>query len=600
MNLLDRAISYVFPLAGLRRAHARKVLRGYQGAQPSRTNNRERAKNQAADGELLGRDGADAMRAEARKLVRDNPYAWNVVDTIVSNIIGDGITAQSTFETAEGEDIEDVNDIRDKVWSEWCEVCDINGELSFSEIQILAQREMVEAGECIVRFIRTPGKTYRGITRPVPLALEMIEADRIATDRDNFAIKTGENGNRIVRGVELDDKGKVVAYHIYPEHPNSPYITQVQNPERVPASDCCHLYRKDRIGQNRGVTWFAPSTSNVRDLGIYVENEIQSSAVASCFAVHIKTESPAGGLFPGEGQDTVDTNGNRQEYIEPGLIFRGAPNDSVEVINPTRPNSGAETWVNLMLRGICAGTGTNYEAIAKDFSKTSYSSSRTSKLEDRPRYKRGQKYIVIHLCQRTWDEFFNAAAREGLDNFPTSAELLEDRRGVSPVEWQLPEQEWVDPDSEQKAAESSLNSFTDTYQSVVGSKGKSFRSVFYQRAKEERLRLKLGLLTADEKTAQMMAQQTGATTPADEIAQDEAGGTGEWMGLSRLQWNRNRKALTDVLNGLADGSMSKALAEAQLAMIGLSQKNIDAIVADASDGTVDQPLPAEQEVTVDA
>jgi hypothetical protein len=41
--------------------------------------------------------------------------------------------------------------------------------------------------------------------------------------------------------------------------------------------------------------------------------------------------------------------------------------------------------------------------------------------------------------------------------------------------------------------------------------------------------------------------------------------------------------------------MSKPLAEAQLAMIGLAQKNIDAIIADASDGVVDNPLPAEEE-----
>lgn len=70
------------------------------------------------------------------------------------------------------------------------------------------------------------------------------------------------------------------------------------------------------------------------------------------------------------------------------------------------------------------------------------------------------------------------------------------------------------------------------------------------------------------------------------------------MGLSRLQWQRNRKALTDVLNGLSDGSMSVALAKAQLSMIGLSEKNIDAIVADASDGTVDQPLPTEEAANV--
>jgi len=96
----------------------------------------------------------------------------------------------------------------------------------------------------------------------------------------------------------------------------------------------------------------------------------------------------------------------------------------------------------------------------------------------------------------------------------------------------------------------------------------------------------------------MMAAQTGAAGPADEaadIAIEAEGGTGEWMGLSRLQWNRNRKALMDVLNGLADGSMSKPLAEAQLAMIGLAQKNIDAIITDASDGVVDNPIPAEEE-----
>lgn len=602
MNVIDKVVGFFSPAAGLRRAQQRRVLRSYQGAEANRLTSNKKPQNLAADQELIGRFGADAARAWARALVRDNAYAWNVVDTIVSNVIGRGITAQSTYETPDGEDVEDVNDARDKVWAEWCEVADINGQLTFSEIQVLAMREMVEAGEVLIRLIKTPGKEYKGISRPVPFALEMIEADRLSLERDTFASRVARvDGNRVIRGVELDDKGKPVAYWIYPEHPNSPYTVRNQKPERIPASEVLHLFRKDRVGQTRGITWFAPSMSWLRDLGVYVDNEIQASAVASCFGVVIKTNGPAGSLMPPSGDDSSDTNGNMLEYLEPGMVTRLQPGEDIEAVNPGRPNSASEPWINLMLRGICAGTGTNYEAIAKDFSKTSYSSSRTSKLEDRPRYGRNQEYIKAHLCQPVWDEFCNAAARVELENFPTSTELLEDRRGVAPVEWQLPEQEWVDPMSEQSAAESSLNSFTDTYQSVVGSRGKSYRSVFYQRAKEERLRLKLGLLTAEEKTAQMMAQQTGAVTPADEIAQDEASpGTGEWMGLSRLQFNRNRKALTDVLNGLADGSMSKALAEAQLAMIGVAQKNIDAIIADASDGTVDNPLPSEEVADAEA
>jgi lambda family phage portal protein len=572
---------------------ARKVMRTYQGAEANRLTNSKKPRNQAADQEMLGPFGADAMRAWARSLVRDNAYAWNIVDTIVSNIIGDGITAQSTFETAEGEDIEDANESRDKLFREWCEVCDINGELTFAEIQVLCQREMVEAGEVLVRLIKTPNKEYRGIYRPVPLAIELIEADRLSSDRDTYALRDRGN-NRVIRGVELDEKGRKVAYWIYPDHPNSPYTVRNQTPERIPASEILHLYRKDRVGQNRGISWFAPIMSWMRDLGVYVDNEIQASAVASCFTAFIKSDSHIPGLAGPSGEDTTDANGNLLDHQEPGIITRLGTNEDVSFANPGRPNSAAEPWINLMLRGLCAGTGTNYEAIAKDFSKTSYSSSRSSKLEDRPRYKRGQNYMVWHLCQPVWDEFCNAAARVGVDYFPTSTELLEDRRGVAPVEWQLPEQEWVDPASEQSAAKDSIASYMSTYQDELGSRGRSYRATFYQAAKEKRLRMQLGLLTEAEATQQMMATQTGATGPVDDVQAAEQAGTSEWMGLSRQQWNRNRKALTDVLNGLSDGTMSTALATAQLSMIGMSQKNIDAIVADVADGQVDNPLPAEE------
>lgn len=599
MNVIDRVISYVSPERGLRRAHARKVLqRSYAGAESNRMTSGKKPRNQSADQELLGPFGADAMRAWARLMVRDNAYAWNVVDTIVSNVIGDGITLQSVYETKDGEDVEDVNESREKLWSEWCEVADINGQMTFAEIQVIAQREIVEAGEVLIRKIRTPGKEYKGIARPVPFALELIEADRLSLERDTYRTPVArESGNSVVRGVEIDPKGKPVAYWIYPQHPNSPYQVGNQQPERVPAEEVIHLFRRDRIGQTRGVSWFAPVMSPMRDLGIYIDNELQASAVASCFGVVIKTESPSGTMQHPMGEDSTDANGNTLEYLEPAMITRIRPNESIEVVNPTRPNSAAEPWISLMLRGIAAGTGTNYEAVAKDFSKTSYSSSRTSKLEDRARYKRWQNYMVWHLCQPVWDEFCNRAALSDAKNFPTSAELLSDRRGVAPVEWQLPEQEWVDPAAEQSAAQNSIDRYMSTYQDELGSRGRSWRATFYQASKEKKLRMKLGLLTQEEQTAQMMAAQTGASGPVDnanaEADASETSSTGEWMGLSRQQWNRNRKALTDVLNGLTDGSMSEALARAQLAMIGVSDANIEAIVADASDGSVDTPVPVE-------
>lgn len=580
MNILDRTIGVFSPGWALKRAQARKVLRTYQGAEANRLTNHKKPKNQSADQELLGPYGADAARAWARALVRDNAYAWNVVDTIVSNIIGSGITAQSIYETPEGEDVEDVNDMRDKLFTEWCELADINGQLTFEEIQVLAQREIVEAGEVLIRFIRTPGKTYKGITRPVPLALEMIEADRLALEKDTYASRTskgGADGNRIIRGVEVDEKGKPVAYWLYPDHPNTVYAVS-RTPERILADEILHLFRRDRVGQTRGVTWFAPIMSWLRDLGVYVDNEIQASAVASCFGVAIKTETPIAGLSAPVNEDTTDTNGNPLDYLEPAMVTYLRPGESIESINPGRPNSASEPWINLMLRGISAGTGTNYEAIAKDFSKTSYSSSRSSKIEDRPRYKRGQSYIVNHLCLPVWDEFCNAAARVDAKGFPTSTELLEDRRGFAPVEWQLPEQQWVDPNSEQKAAESSIVSFTNTRQNVLGSRGLSWRAVLYQAAKEQRLMKKLGLITQEQLDAGVVAEPAAQAQP-----------TGEYMGLSRLQQQRNRKGIDDAIAKAQSGEWTRERAEADLQMLGLAQETIDKVLVDVADGTLDNP-----------
>ena len=590
-RLIDSMVSAVNPLAGVRRMQARRLMRSYQGAEPSRISNNRNVKNNPADQELLGPFGADRLRAWGRDLARNNAYAWGVIDTIVSSVVGCGIKAQSTFETKEGEDVEPVNDERDRIWAEWAETCDINGQLTLDEIQALAQREIVEAGEVLIHVIRLkPDQTeYRGIYRPVPLALEVIEADRLAADKDTYQVGINrDDGHKIVRGVELDDLGKPIAYWIYKDHPNAPYAVS-RTPERIPANEIIHLFRQDRIGQTRGVSWFAPALSWIRDLGTYVDNELAASAVASCFTMAIKTDTPIGSLADPDGQDAFDSSGNRIDALEPGMVMRLAPGESVEGINPGRPNTGAKEWITLILRGIAVGTGLSYETVARDYSQTSYSSSRTSQLEDRRRFRCWQQYLIRHLLQPTWDAFCDQAALSQLPSFPSAADLLDNRRVACPVEWQTPEWEWVDPQSEQSAAEMALNSYTDTYQNVLGSKGRSFRSVFYQRAKEDRMRKKLGLLTLAERQLEVSAAQSGA----GQGQAQPVTGTGEMMGLSTLQWNRNRKAIQKTLDELAAGTMSEAAAKVFLSSVGMSEANVQALIDDARDGSVETQLPVE-------
>lgn len=595
-STLDRIVGILSPGAALRRTQQRKTLeRMYAGAEANRLTNNKKPRNQAADSELLGPFGADSLRAWARALVRDNAYAWGVVDTIVSSVIGCGISAQSQVETPEGTDIEDVNERRDAVWNEWCKVCDVNGRLTFAEIQQLAQREIVEAGEVLLHMVNTPSKKYRGIYRPVPFAIELIEADRLATDKDTYKVR-GNGENKIVRGVELDDLGKPIAYWIYLEHPNGPYVTRGTTPVRYDASEILHLFRVDRIGQSRGVSWFAPVMSWLRDLGVYVDNEIQASAVASCFGVAITTTGRAGtGLMPSTDSESTDTNGNQFEYLEPAMVVRLNPGESVESINPGRPNSASEPWINLMLRGIAVGTGLSYEIVARDYSKTNYSSSRTSQLEDRRRFRRWQDYMVNHACQPIWNQFCDQAATAGVDGFPSMSEILDDRNKVTAVEWQTPAWEWVDPQSEQASADAALAGFQTTLQAVVGQNGNSWRNVLYQRSKELRLMKQLGLVTANmanvEATQAEGQQMAAAAVPGGQQAGGGgAVGAGEMAEMSRLQWGRNRKAIEDILAELIAGTASETKAKVFLQTLGLTEATAAALIADASDGTVDTPM----------
>lgn len=597
-RILDSMIGAVSPVAALKRMQARKLLRSYAAAEPSRTGSGRTPKNQSADQEALGPFGADAARAWARDLVRNNAYAWGVVDSIVSNVIASGINALSILEVPGGSDLASVNEKRDKVWSYWSEVCEINNQYTFSEIQQICMREVSEAGEVLVRYIKTPEMNYRGIRRPVPLALEIIEVDRLAGDKDTYTARiTKEGGNRIIRGVEIDDLGRPVAYWIYKDHPSQPYSFN-RTPVRIPANEIRHLFRRERVGQTRGITWFAPALAWMRDLGTYVDNEMTASAISSCFTVAIKTDTPMGSLGSPEGLRSTDEAGNQFENIQPGLIMRLKSNEDVVGINPGRPNSGSEPWIQLILRSIAVGTGLSYEIVARDYSQTSYSSSRTSQLEDRRRFRTWQNYMINNLCQPTWDAFCDAAAIAGIEGFPTSEQLYADRRAVAPVDWQTPQWEWVDPQVEQQANESSLNSFTNTYANVLGSRGMNYRSVFKQIAKEKKMLRDLDLMTPTEQQLAISAAQSGgAPIPSSSSEQASSStepatqaGSGEMMGISTLQFNRNRKAILKTLEDLASGAITEAAAKVFLSSIGMNEQNVQLLIDDAKDGSVDTAI----------
>jgi lambda family phage portal protein len=416
-------------------------------------------------------------------LVRDNAYAWGVVDTIVASVVGRGIQTMSDLP-----DADDINEQRDELWADWCKVCDINGQLDWHSIQALAQREMVEAGEVLIHMVSV-SEVDRGVRRPVPFALEMIEADRLAVEYDT--LRPAPDGNEIVRGVEIDSLGKPVAYHVYKTHPSDYY--HKREVVRLPASNVIHLFRQERVGQTRGVSWFAPAVSWLRDLGVYLENEMVSSAIAACYTAAIKSRSPISMLNPEDGQETSDSSGNPYDYMQPGQIMHLHPDEDIVFGNAGRPNSDAQTWINLILRGIAVGTGLSFETVARDYSYTSWSSNRASQLEDRRRFRCWQQYLEHKLCDVVWSRFCEKASLISHPAFPSLVELLEDPSLV-PSQNLATGWEWVDPQAEGDASAAAVFNNLSTVRDELGKKGYNWRKVLLQRKKEVELMEELGLV----------------------------------------------------------------------------------------------------------
>ena len=159
----------------------------------------------------------------------------------------------------------------DALFARWAAGADADGQLDFYGLQTLICREMVEAGEVLLRR-----RLRRASDRlPVPLQLQVLEADLLD------ATRTGALGaGRLVQGIEFDAIGRRRAYWLHPEHPGDAHgaLRGGLQSRPVPAREIAHVYEKQRT-QARGVPWGAPVIRALRDLD---DCEVACTACGRC------------------------------------------------------------------------------------------------------------------------------------------------------------------------------------------------------------------------------------------------------------------------------------------------------------------------------
>lgn len=377
---------------------------------------------------ILAADGEQLVR-QARDIERRNPWGRNTSDSFVANVIGTGIMPIPRHPDAE------VRARMLKAWRRWVLEADADGATDFYGLQSQAARTSFVAGECIARLRRR--RVSDGLT--VPLQVQLLEPEFLPFSKSEESLA---NGNVVRWGIEYNQIGRRIAYHLYREHPGEKSMFFQQGvTARVPADEVCHVFHARRPGQQRGETHFAAVMLALYELEKYDRAELVRKAVTAMVAFFERDID--GGQAPLAGQVEQDEQGRPLQPVEPGQYIQLPPGKTIEMSEPKDVGGMYVEFMRVQLRKVAAGCGITYEMLTGDLTGVNYSSIRAGLLEFRRRAEAFQYQVMaFRFCRPVWVAWCEAAALVGVID---AADFATNRADYLDVEWQAPAWAWVDP-----------------------------------------------------------------------------------------------------------------------------------------------------------
>jgi lambda family phage portal protein len=437
LSIIERAIGVLSPKWAAQRGYARGVLQDVDAWLGKRAFDAAKRGGRATGWRGVGGSAnaevgpaLDIIRKRARDMAQNDGWGAQICAKLPAKIIGTGIVPRAASEN------KGVRVRARDAWESFVENSDPSGQLDFYGQSFLAAGTTVKSGEALIRWYLRP----RDFGLKVPLQCEVLEPDYL----DTAKTEETSSGNLILQGVEFDHFGRRVAYWLFPVHPGEVGGVAAMargnrfQSQRVDATFVDHIYRMDRPGQVRGVSWLAPVLMTMRDIADYEEAELVRKKIAACLSFFIKSKD---GSAAGIGQ-VVREQGEagkaspRIESVKPGRIHYLQPDEEPFGVDPNQsPSTGYAEYLATQLRKCAAGVGMTYEGLSGDLSKVNYSSIREGKLDFWDTLDALQWNMMIpQHCRPAWRRVMFAASANGL-------KVATDLRAI----WTPPKRPWVDP-----------------------------------------------------------------------------------------------------------------------------------------------------------
>lgn len=425
----------------------------------------------------------DTIVGRARDLARNDGWASGAVTRILDNAIGASFrpiakpdhralahyTGNPRFDAAWAEDYARACNA---AWRDWANdesgrYCDVERNKWMGLMFGVAFRHLLIDNDALAINEWRPDRMGAGRAR-YATCVRLVDPDRLSNPQLRFDARYFRGG------VEVDDDGAAVAYHIRKAHQGDWWAAgDSVTWERIARETewgrpiVVHYFEPDRAAQHRGGNGiFTPVITRLKMLYKYDTAELDGAILNAIFAAI--AESPLDhelmGEALGEGDASqvlsyqdgrADFHKERRIEIGGAKIITTYPGETLKFVQSERPNANFAAFEKAVLRNVAMAVGGGASQVSGDYSDVNFSSLRAEineiwKTMGRRRHNFGAGFASP--VRAAWQE----EAHE-LDDFPmpTSGEIpdfIECRAAYGRCKWMGPGRGWVDPVAEKQGA----------------------------------------------------------------------------------------------------------------------------------------------------
>ena len=439
---------------------------------------------------------SSTLRKRARDLYAGGGLARSGPETLTTSVVGWGILPKPKIDgdylgmTDEAREEAEKAIAREfRLWA-GNTMCDATRRQNFYGIQQLAFLSMLMSGDVFALFGMKENKRT-----PYQTTIRLLEADRICnpdSSGDSEGTAT-DSGGRIVDGVETDQEGTVIRYHVASRSP----IAENDSSELIWTAidafgadtgypNILHVMTYERPEQCRGIPFVAAEIEQLKQFTRYMNPELAANVVSAMLTCFITSDQDDGsfGMQDAVNKEDKVTDDDISLELAPGAVYSLPPGKKIETVNPLRSNSQFETFVNTCITVIASSMGIPKEVLTKKY-ESNYTAARAALLDFWRTVKVYRTRFNDDFNQPIYEQWLSEAVATGRIDAPGFFDDPAVRQAWCGCVWMGASMGHVDPKKEVAAAESRIaNNITTQEQEAAEYNGNDWAANIRQRKKE--------------------------------------------------------------------------------------------------------------------